>query len=1167
MRSTTFAVGEVLENFRLADLHAVVVTCLHFQTQICFIATVGHPSICAALVSCIAVSRFRERVGLQCVKEAGGDDVGGGNDVTDSQTGVYDNVENVQQQQTAQHRRSRRDQYVLHAAAVGAAHDDAGGTVTVGDGGAAAGAIRTETATSNSLSSGDVDGWTTGVRRRGRCADRQASNRVVGPSFVSSARVQLGGFEVNRHQQIQQQPQHHHHQQQQQQHSEQFLSSSNSVDVRSTTTQLSNNDDATSTTIGQHCNQTSGSKLEPPWIGYDNIVELNEAIHSSAAAKMAAGSRTKSAVATSTTVSGGGLSSADEGLSSDRVHSGANRVIGERVVDVRRQRLTAARREPTTAAQTSAASRTEAAAWSSTPGIVASPEMEVTPTTSADAEQMQDQRANSEAAPSDVGGPHPAHTDSHLTNGGLRHKEKTVTFDNEFANSGKTKAATDNGRKRKTKDKPPIVTTGNDPYKKVEKKSERRRENREQKSAAGSEAVSEEPDRGDGKTVKSANKMSFLKSLLTRSRSPSPKRGTSSSNGRSESPLSVGRDVAKRLSDPLKSSFKQSPDAPVVKVSVKRDEKKRKQHPAGDAKNDRQTSHTKDNSNCKEVSAVNYSDERVEKTLASADEVKPSLPSTQDDHIETSLSSMTSATVNSSCSVERRDVKNTSPSPAACQSADVVTTASVLPASETVGTASSTSGVVEQSSERRRSATIITLRSAASGGSESATHGVPVDQTAATLTELHNPWLVNLREFRLPPKLDRFEGEKVFRKGTATTRLLLPGFAGSRQEFLAPCDGELRPEALQRLTTTQRKPPSDRRDRHSAIASPIYDTVYEEQPSTIYKSTTALTGSGYQSQRANDVEKALSLQDLKVRAGARQTSTVTDDAVTAGRTRTATTTEHAIDDDEWRNCTGHISRDRGDRGSSPTKPIKTVTFSDNVDDNCSSTNRHLESVHGLSKPEPLTDEKASRDVSVAFSESTLPLPVNRSRGPVAGFTDTDRCEKMSKSSSLPGRGQPTIHSNPVDLRSNVVSALRDTITSIDLEDLPKYLADMYKQQKLERQREQELAARDRERLENIEKMWKEFESGLTVSASDASHSTNAASTEGTGDRAASHINTENLQRKPRQQVLVNKFVTLLVSQCRKRNSINEHRPHKKHHVACSFCLLSSVNCIFKSFNF
>jgi len=621
------------------------------------------------------------------------------------------------------------------------------------------------------LSPGDVDAWTTSVRRRGRCADRQTSNRVVGPSFVSSARVQLGGgFEAK--QQMQQQPQ------QQQQHSEQSPSSSNSVDV--STAQPNNN--AASTTTGncvQTANQHSaGSRPpEPPWIGYDNIAELKEAIHSSAAAKMAAGLKTKGGPATTTPVlPGGGLSG---GTSSERVPP---RVIGERLVDVHRQRLSAAGRELTSAGS---ASRTEAAAGL----IITSPGSEVTRTGAVEAEQPRHRRTNSAASSSDAGSLCTAQIDIHLTNGDLKQNKKTVSFEKEFANSDETKAAADKGRKRKTKDKPPSGATGNDSSnKKVEKKSERRNDSKEQKPTTGSETATEERD---GKTAKPANKISFLKSLLTRSRSPSPKRGArvnGSSNSGSDCPVSVGRDVAKRLSDPLKASFKQTPDVPVVKVTVKRNEKKKKQPAADDAKNDsRQTSDPKVSSDCKEeVSMTNSSDERLEEpsTSASAEKLKPSATPTPEGRSESSELSRSAATSSTSCNVEQREVKSTSHGSVPCpstESAAVVTAASAPPASENATVARSSSDVLEQSSsERRQSATIITLRSATSGSGESATNRLLQDQTVSgtaaeprnpwldqhqtangTAAESRNPWLVNIRDFQLRPKLDRFEGEKV----------------------------------------------------------------------------------------------------------------------------------------------------------------------------------------------------------------------------------------------------------------------------------------------------------------------------------------------------------------------------------------------------------------------
>lgn len=1051
---------------------------------------------------------------------------------------MYDNVENVQQQLTQQRRRSRRDQYLNHVAAAGAAHDDVGGTssptVAVSDGGAAAsGTDRSETASAlNSTLSGDVDGWTTSIRRRGRCADRLTSNRVVGPSFVSSTRVQLGGNSGIQQQQQQQQQLQKQFQQQSQQHqlhSEQFLSSSDAVDSCYTATSMPKlNNESTSTTIGEDCIQTgqqpAGFKPEPLWNGYDNIIELKQAIFSSAVAKMAAGSKAKNGVAGSTSCGAG-----------ERLPPISGRATGERVVDVHRQRLSAAGREPTsvdhgvqpTTATTSAVVDSSAAEVIVSSHV--SSEMDTVPTTSADAGQTHDQKTNCDAARADVDGSHTAYTDNSVTNDGSQQK-KTISFEREDADLDEKKVAASKDRKQKNEDKPPIGKTVGDTSKKVGKKSELRKEKKERKSAAESETVSEQQDDVVGKTDQPVSKISFLKSLLTRSRSPSPKRcSPTSSNKRSASPLSLGRDVAKRLSDPLKVSFKQTPDAPVVKVSVKQREKKTKKQPTADDKKNRseQTSDVRNNSVCKGVSMVNSSDERVDETVtpSSTEEVRCSLtvtPGDRSDIAPSSNSENTPAAANSTSGygAEKQETTNTSLSSVTSQSTESAVVLMTVPTSLPAGVVSSASEVVDQSSERRRSATVITLRSADSSGSESTTNRIFASQTAATLpcSEPRNPWMVNLKEFRMRPNLDSFEGEKVFQKGTVTTRLVLPGFARSQQDFPTSCDGELRSETMQRLTTTTRKSPSERRDRHSAITSPIYDTVYEEHPSSIYKSTTELTGNRYQSsmaQRADDIGKSYSLQDLKLRAGMRQTG----DTATAGRIRTM---EHAIDDHESRNYAGYTVRSRGDCSSgltTPSKPVKTVTFRDDVDTNCPFVERRLESVQGLSKTETSTDGKVSKDSSAALSGATLPLPDSRTHTPVVGHVNADRCVKMTKSSSLPARGQPTVHSGvSVDLRNNV-SALRDTITSCDLEELPKYMADLYRQHKLERQREQELAARDRERLENIEKMWKEFDSQLTIPASVANSVTN-------NDKAAdgvadvSHLKAEAIQRTREQQVVV-----------------------------------------------
>jgi len=1034
------------------------------------------------------VNRYRERVALQCVKE---------DEVDDSQTGVYDNVDNVQQQLTRQRRRSRRDQYLNHVDIV-----DAGASV-ICDGESADQTDRTLNCS---------------TRRRGRCADRTVSNRVVGPSFVSSARVHLGGSVEIQHQQ-------HVQPQRQQHHSEQSPSSS---DVLASTNSTPNcNHTSTSTAVSDNdadtVDQSSESTPDLPWNGYDNIVELKEAIFSSAAAKLAAGTKPKRGPATSTTTTTVSSSAADEGLLSDNVPASSGRAIGERVVDVHRQRFSAAGRELMTAVNDVETPSSEILAESSMS----------TATISTDTAPAQDLQSNSDT----VEGPDTASTENCLTNGTLQQNGKSVSFETASVNSAETETAAHKIQKHKAKSKPPIgKAAGHEPCKKAEKKSERRRE-KEHKSAAASKAVPEQPDHEDGKMQQPTSKMSFLKSLLTRSRSPSPKRGSNSNNSRSESPSHLGRDVARRLSDPLKSSFKQTPDAPVVKVVVVKSKEKKKKQLSVDERNcSQRISDSAVNSNCKQVSTVNSSGEHLAETLATAstEDEKTSLTLTPDHRSETSQSTKTGSATNS---VNQQEVNASSSASVSCQSTEsavVMTTASTLRTTETAGLVSSASGMKEQSSERRRSATIITLRSAASGGSSSTTDRLPADRIATTLPsdELHNPWLVNLKEFRLQPKLDSFEGEKVFKKDTATTRLVLPGFSRSRRGFVPPCNGELRPETPQKLTTT-RKPLSERRDRHSAVTSPVYDAVYDDDSLSVYRSTTELTGNRCEpsiTQRADDMGKSCSLQDLKQRTRTRQTSTVPDGTTTSVKIRTAATLEHAIDDDELRNCTGHVARDRRIYGSLPTttsKPVKTVTFRDDVDANSSSAERRLDSVLGLGKTGTAEERETSRDLSASQCDAVQPPSVSGTQVPVTD--DDDTCVNMTKNSSLPVCGQPTAHSIPVDLRDSV-SALRDTITSCDLEELPKYLADMYKQHKLERHREQELAARDRKRLENIQKMWKEFENQFVISDNVDSPATNTANTEPTQDHVIGHHNAQTVQAKSQPQVYVC-FLLLVVIRC------------------------------------
>lgn len=894
----------------------------------------------------------------------------------DNQTGVYDNIVNVQQQLTRQRGgRARRDQYVNHT--------------DLAASGTSSPAVKNgaeTTATLNSMLSAD---WTSSVRRRGRCADRLTSNRIIGPSFVSSARVQLavnGGASEPKQQQLPET-----------QHPERSLSVGDEVELSSTATSVPelNNVDATSTT------NTTDTETDPPWNGYDNVAELKEAIGLSTVARLAAGCKTKTGAAAAAAVSCGGTSVRDEGPCSDKVRlSSSSRVIGERVVDVHRQRLSASGRQVDDDVQMATSTKTQAVNESSVATVSSTLDTSgdtdaAAPTSTVDAVQTQNHPG---AALYDADSSHAAHSDYSATNDTTLQQQETVCFEKQDADSGETKLVADKGRRQhRSKDKPPAGRTGNDSSKKSGKKS---KEKKEPKSAAGG---SEQQDQLIGKTGQQPfSKISFLRSLLTRSRSPSPKRGSSNSTDATSSTLSLSRDVAKRLSDPLKSSFKQTPDAPVVQVSVKQRDKKKKKPSTEDKKRSEQTSDAKDNSNCNGVLITNSSAERKTLIPLPAEEVKSSTMVSPDDGRVTSplskAENQPAATNNTSCTEQHTEIANMSPgSSVACQTTEtasvVVTTASQLPTSGTAGFVSSTAGVVEQSPKRRRSATVITLRSASGGSSNEAT----TSHTGSTMSshEISNPWLVNLSEFRaIRPNLERFEGEKVFRKGTATTRLVLPGFASrSQQDFLSSCHGEpTRSETLQRLTSTSRKFPTEPQlERHSAVTStPIYDVVYVENPALICKSTTELLGDRHQSsivQRAEDMGKSYSLQDIKQRNGVPQTSTVFGDVATAGRLRTLTMTEHAIDDDESRIG----SRGQDDIGvvtpTTPSKLVKTVTFKDDVDENCPPVDHCLKSAQSLNcKTNSSINGKASKDFFGAVpAGAALHLAAGSTGAPAAGI--------------------------------------------------------------------------------------------------------------------------------------------------------------------------------------
>ena len=92
------------------------------------------------------------------------------------------------------------------------------------------------------------------------------------------------------------------------------------------------------------------------------------------------------------------------------------------------------------------------------------------------------------------------------------------------------------------KDKPPIGKSSLDGSKKLDRKKDLKQANLNKESEVKTEQSS---------------KPSFFKSLISRSRSSSPNRNTK----RSQSSLTIkGTEVARRLSEPLKSSFRYSGD-------------------------------------------------------------------------------------------------------------------------------------------------------------------------------------------------------------------------------------------------------------------------------------------------------------------------------------------------------------------------------------------------------------------------------------------------------------------------------------------------------------------------------------------------------------------------------------------------------------------------------
>jgi len=349
------------------------------------------------------------------------------------------------------------------------------------------------------------------------------------------------------------------------------------------------------------------------------------------------------------------------------------------------------------------------------------------------------------------------------------------------------------------KDKPPQGKPAKEP--KVEKV-------KKDTKCATTQSKSEKSEK---KLEQGSSKVSFFKSLIRRSRSPSPSKGSSK---RSESPvIAKGSDVARRLSEPLKTSFRQ----PTVDIGVKCNVLVNQQQFSTE---DARLSKTSSASSCETTSdnsGPKTPDSVVSLNIVAVD--SKSFP--QDvssveisDFVHSSSTAVPSKPVRTSL-----DVKLTNKfinTKKACNEQ--------VSKNETSNELSNSRSVFHN--ENRSSADCqeeVTICKVSSNEKRGEVHRLQ-DLVAVESRTMECPWRVNLKDINFKPNMDNFKGEKLFTKDTVTTSVVvISGFE---------------PTLSHSTCTTRQSVDASLK----SVISPIYDCVYEATSSSNDESSSKTCG-------------------------------------------------------------------------------------------------------------------------------------------------------------------------------------------------------------------------------------------------------------------------------------------------------------------------------------
>ena len=443
---------------------------------------------------------------------------------------------------------------------------------------------------------------------------------------------------------------------------------------------------------------------------------------------------------------------------------------------------------------------------------------------------------------------------------------KIVTFDAtaEKSEKSKTSLAID------CKDKPPTGKAGSDSGKKSEKLQEKLEKRRDQKEGT-------------------APKTSFFKAILARSRSPSPKRGSSNRSPSPSALRSTGSEIARRLSEPLKSSFRQpGGDVPRMICNQRRDDsldvevsvcsESSELEPQNVAGRDIQPSSRIAESAVevevhKKVDDVDTSKASLIQNQCCADRTSSECntfpPCVEVVSVEGQAQSPASI-VNASSARTMSTSHQTHPFMSANQSQSSSTlerqlrsTPEQSPARLYPGQSQSVIPAVSQS-QRSNDLELSTKLPVSSKQSQSnvtgETKGVVLDSAnrscrnsaeasrlirssrdegfrVGATTDFENPWRINMKDIDLKPNLENFKGEKLFRKDTVTTNVPVVSLAGfelsksncSLNSFPAAKGGGHLANNKTISMSTEKLGTSAKVDCSGKMAeSPIYDTVYDD---------------------------------------------------------------------------------------------------------------------------------------------------------------------------------------------------------------------------------------------------------------------------------------------------------------------------------------------------